>query len=179
MAEDKQADFQALYQETLSLAEEKLELATATLLLEKSRTVAVAESLTGGLISYRLTKLPGSSNYFVGGIVCYHNRAKIYLAGVPPKLIGEEGPVSEATAQSLAENVRQKTKSDIGLAATGWAGPESDGKSPVGLVYIALADETGTAVRKFQFDGDREAIRFKASQAALTMLWLRLGGGAP
>jgi nicotinamide-nucleotide amidase len=138
-------------------------------------TVAVAESCTGGLIAQRLTNVPGSSKYFIEGVVTYSNDSKVRLLGVDKKIIKEFGAVSQQVARDMARGVRHKAKSDFGLAVTGIAGPGGGTEEkPVGLVYIALADDAHTEHRKLMIPGDRELIRWRASQAALDMLRRRL-----
>jgi nicotinamide-nucleotide amidase len=138
-------------------------------------TVAVAESCTGGLIAQRLTNVPGSSKYFVEGVVTYSNDSKVRLLGVDKKIIKEFGAVSQQVARDMARGVRHKAKSDFGLAVTGIAGPGGGTEEkPVGLVYIALADDAHTEHRKLMIPGDRELIRWRASQAALDMLRRRI-----
>jgi nicotinamide-nucleotide amidase len=138
-------------------------------------TLAVAESCTGGLISERLTEIPGSSVYFVEGVVTYSNEAKTRTLGVDEELIKQHGAVSGEVAEAMAEGVRSRAGADFGLAVTGIAGPGggSEGK-PVGLVYIALADDAHTEHLKLQLPGDRHLIRWRASQAALDLLRRRL-----
>src|ERR1051326_1508098 len=134
-------------------------------------TVAVAESCTGGLIAQRLTNVPGSSKYFIQGVVTYSNDSKVRLLGVDKKIIKEFGAVSQQVARDMARGVRHKAKSDFGLAVTGIAGPGGGSEDkPIGLVYIALADAAHTEHRKLVIPGDRELIRWRASQAALDML---------
>lgn len=138
-------------------------------------TVAVAESCTGGLIAQRLTNVPGSSKYFIEGVVTYSNESKVRLLGVDKKIIREFGAVSQQVARDMARGVRHKAKSDFGLAVTGIAGPGGGtDEKPVGLVYIALADDAHTEHRKLMLPGDRELVRWRASQAALDMLRRRL-----
>ncbi|PYS93793.1 MAG: competence/damage-inducible protein A [Acidobacteria bacterium] len=138
-------------------------------------TLAVAESCTGGLIAERLTEVPGSSNYFKEGVVTYSNEAKVRLLGVPADLIGEYGAVSAPVAEAMAEGVRERAETDFGLAVTGIAGPDGGTEDkPVGLVYIALSDDAHTEHRKLLLPGDRQLIRWRASQAALDLLRRRL-----
>ncbi len=145
-------------------------------LKERKLTIAVAESLTGGLISARLTTVPGSSDYFVGGIVCYSNLTKVMEVSVPPSLISKHGPVSKEVAIAMAEGVKKRLKTDLGLAATGVAGPTPLPPVPVGKVFIALASEKETEWKELNLKGERSEIRDKAAQAALGLLWLYLGG---
>jgi len=138
-------------------------------------TLAVAESCTGGLIAQRLTSIPGSSKYFIEGVVTYSNESKTRVLGVDKKVIKEFGAVSQQVARDMARGVRHKAKTDFGLAVTGIAGPGGGTEEkPVGLVYIALADDAHTEHKRFVIPGDRELIRWRASQAALDMLRRRL-----
>ena len=138
-------------------------------------SLALAESCTGGLISERLTNVAGSSVYFKEGVVTYSNDAKIRSLGVPAELILEHGAVSAQVAEAMAEGVRQRADTDFGLSVTGIAGPGGGSEEkPVGLVYIALSDDAHTEHRKMILPGDRELIRWRASQAALDLLRRRL-----
>ncbi|PYS24445.1 MAG: competence/damage-inducible protein A [Acidobacteria bacterium] len=138
-------------------------------------TLAVAESCTGGLIAQRLTNVPGASKYFIEGLVTYSNESKVRLLGVDKKLIKEFGAVSQQVARDMARGVRHRAKTDFGLAVTGIAGPGGGSEEkPVGLVYIALADDAHTEHKKLMIPGDRELVRWRASQAALDMLRRRL-----
>jgi nicotinamide-nucleotide amidase len=138
-------------------------------------TVAVAESCTGGLIAQRLTDVPGSSKYFVEGVVTYSNASKTRLLGVDRKLILAEGAVSAAVAEAMAEGVRNGAGTDFGLAVTGIAGPDGGTEEkPVGLVFVALADDAHTEHRRLTLPGDRHLVRWRASQAALDLLRRRL-----
>jgi nicotinamide-nucleotide amidase len=138
-------------------------------------TLAVAESCTGGLIAQRLTSVPGSSKYFTEGVVTYANEAKVRLLGVDKKMILEFGAVSQQVARDMARGVRHKAKTDFGLAVTGIAGPDGGTEEkPVGLVFIALADDAHTEHRRLMIPGDRELVRWRASQAALDMLRRRV-----
>lgn len=142
------------------------------LLKRRRQTLAVAESCTGGLISHRITEAPGSSDYFLGGVVAYANSLKESPLSVSSELLRHYGAVSPQAAKAMAEGVRRLTGSTIGLSVTGIAGPTGGSKrKPVGLVYIALATPKGTARRRCQFTGDRGVVNFRASQAALN--WLR------
>ena len=138
-------------------------------------TLAVAESCTGGLIAQRLTSVPGSSKYFTEGVVTYSNEAKVRLLGVDKKMILEFGAVSQQVARDMARGVRHRAKTDFGLAVTGIAGPDGGtAEKPVGLVFIALADDAHTEHKRLMIPGDRELVRWRASQAALDMLRRRL-----
>lgn len=165
----------ALGDHVFSTRGETLEEVVAMYMLMKQQTLAVAESCTGGLLSERLTSVPGSSNFFLGGGVCYSNQLKTKLAGVPPELIENHGAVSSQVAQALAEGIRRRAGASIGVGVTGIAGPGGGtAEKPVGLVFISLADSRGTLVRKFKFPGDRERIRFWAAQLALEMIRRRV-----
>ena len=137
-------------------------------------TLAAAESCTGGLLAGRLTEIPGSSRYFLGGAVVYADALKTLFADVPADLVAREGPVSEAVARALAEGIRRRTSASIGVSVTGIAGPGpgtgADASKPVGLVYLAVADADGTQVKTLNLMGDRERIRFWATQHALEMI---------
>ncbi|HWS55151.1 MAG TPA: competence/damage-inducible protein A [Pyrinomonadaceae bacterium] len=138
-------------------------------------TVATAESCTGGLVAHRLTEVPGSSSYFMEGVVAYSNEAKTRLLGVPAELIEARGAVSGEVAEAMAEGVKARADTDFGLAVTGIAGPGGgSGEKPVGLVYVALSDDAHTEHRRLMLPGDRHLIRWRASQAALDLLRRRL-----
>ncbi|MBI3318571.1 MAG: competence/damage-inducible protein A [Candidatus Omnitrophica bacterium] len=155
--------------------DESLESAVGKLLKGKRLTLAVAESCTGGLIQHRITEASGSSEYFRGGVVAYANALKEHPLKVPVKTIGRYGAVSPQTARAMAEGVRRMAGSDLGLSATGIAGPTGGSKlKPVGLVYVALSAPRQTQVERFLFSGDRATVKFKASQAALNLVRLFL-----
>jgi nicotinamide-nucleotide amidase len=150
---------------------ESLEEVVGMYLVMKQKTLAVAESCTGGLLAERLTRVPGSSNFFLGGVVCYSNQLKTSLAGVPAEMIAADGAVSKPVAQALAEGIRRRAGSSLGVGITGVAGPTGGTpEKPVGLVFIALADDRSTEVRRFQFPGDRDRVRQWASIAGLEMI---------
>jgi len=133
--------------------------------------LAVAESCTGGMVAERITSVPGSSRFFLGGAVVYSNELKTLFADVPPLLIQAHGAVSKEVAIALAENIREICNADIGLAVTGIAGPTGGTEEkPVGLVYVAVADGTKHEVVQRRFPGDRERIRRYASQQALDLV---------
>lgn len=151
------------------------ELADA--LKKEKLTVAAAESLTGGMISERLTSLAGASEYFIGGLVCYTNRIKVMELGIPAALIAKEGPVCKEVAVLMAENIRKKFRTDIGIAVTGVAGPATvSPPKPIGLVYTALSFENGSIYKELKLEGSRKEIREKSAQAALGLLWLHITG---
>jgi nicotinamide-nucleotide amidase len=139
------------------------------------RSVAVAESLTGGALLAALVDVPGASLVVRGGIVAYDTGLKASLLGVPVALLATHGPVHPEVAAAMAEGVRGAAAvgghpADIGVATTGVAGPDLQGAAPVGLVYVAVADAAGTTVREHRFEGDRAAIRAQARDAALDLL---------
>jgi competence/damage-inducible protein CinA-like protein len=141
----------------------------------RNATLSVAESCTGGLVAERLTSISGSSRYFIGGAVVYSNDLKTEFAGVPEDLIEVYGAVSEPVAKALAEGIRKRCATTLGLGVTGVAGPTGGtAEKPVGLVFHALASDGGTEVVKRQFPGDRTRIRWFASQQALDMVRRKL-----
>jgi nicotinamide-nucleotide amidase len=147
-----------------------LEAVVGDLLRDRKLTIAVAESCTGGLLTSRLTDVPGSSEYLERGVVCYSNRAKTELAGVPEALIAEHGAVSEPVARAMAEGIRSRAGTAIGIGVTGIAGPGGGTpQKPVGTVAIAVAVDEEVRVRTFQFIGGREMVKFQAAQSALNM----------
>jgi nicotinamide-nucleotide amidase len=134
-------------------------------------TISTAESCTGGLLAERLTRIPGSSNYFLGGVVSYSNQLKSAWVDVPAAIIESRGAVSAEVAVALADGIRRRTGSTIGVGITGVAGPGGGTpEKPIGLVHIALADGNVPVGRRSQFPGDRERVRWQASQTALDML---------
>jgi nicotinamide-nucleotide amidase len=156
---------------------ETLEEVVLLMLGLRHMTLAAAESCTGGLLSERLTAVPGSSRYFLGGAVVYSDRLKTLFADVPQDLIAHHGPVSEAVARAMAEGIRHRTGASVGIGITGIAGPGPgtgpDAEKPIGLVYIALsfADDAGPPkVTELNITGDREHIRLWASQHTLELL---------
>lgn len=154
-----------------STSGEEHEEVVAKLLKANKKSLAVAESCTGGFIAHRLTNVPGSSDYFLQGVVAYSNEAKICQLDVPPDMIEKHGAVSAQVAEAMAVGVKKKADSNLGLAVTGIAGPSGGTpEKPVGLVYVALAWEGGSEVTKNLFLGEREAIKFQSSQKALDML---------
>ena len=152
-----------------------LEVVVGEMLHKAHATVAVAESLTGGMLGERFTTVPGSSRYFLGGFIAYSNAMKVDLLGVDPQLLAHFGAVSRETAEAMAAGARRVTKATYALAVTGVAGPESgEDAAPVGTVYVALADpEKSVAVHR-QFLGDRTRIRVFTTQMALDVLRRRL-----
>jgi nicotinamide-nucleotide amidase len=149
-----------------------LEEVVGKLLTEKQQTLALAESCTGGLISHRITRIAGSSNYYLGGAITYSNEAKIKFLGVHPETLQRYGAVSEQTALEMSRGIKERTGATIGLAVTGIAGPTGGSQEkPVGTVWISIAREDRHEARLFQFHGERERIIMGASHAALN--WLR------
>jgi nicotinamide-nucleotide amidase len=147
-----------------------LETVVGDLLRDHKMTIAVAESCTGGLLASRLTDVPGSSEYVDRGVVCYSNQSKTDLAGVPPSLIEENGAVSEAVARAMAEGIRVRAATRIGVGITGIAGPGGGtAEKPVGTVALAVVLDDEVRVRTFQFVGGREMVKFQATQSALNM----------
>ncbi|MGH7848263.1 MAG: competence/damage-inducible protein A [Candidatus Binatia bacterium] len=151
--------------------DETLEEVVGRLLLKRGWTLALAESCTGGFISHRITRVAGSSAYFISGAVTYSNAAKVRL-GVSQANLDTHGPVSSETARAMALAVREQSSADLGLSATGVAGPSGGSAAiPVGTVWIGIAHTGGCEARHFHFTGDRERVILGASQAALH--WLR------
>jgi len=150
-----------------------LEDVVAEMLTTNRATIAAAESCTGGLLAERLTRIPGSSSYFLGGAVCYSNELKTAWADVPPELIQAKGAVSSEVAIALAEGIRRRVGSTLGVGITGIAGPGGGTEEkPVGTVHIALASPGEVRERLVNLPGDRQGIRFYASQLALDMVRL-------
>jgi len=151
--------------------EESIEEVAGKLLAAKGYTVAVAESCTAGMVAARLTDVPGSSAYFMGGIVAYDNKVKEKILGVQMEILRDKGAVSPETAAAMAEGVRRLLCTDAGIGITGIAGPTGGTpEKPVGLVYIAVAVPGQTVVKKYNFPGRRFAVRQGAANAALKML---------
>jgi nicotinamide-nucleotide amidase len=151
--------------------QEHLEFEISRLCIETGSTIALAESCTGGMISSRITDVPGSSQYFPGGFVVYSNEAKVKFLGVPAEEIRKSGAVSASTALFMADGIRRALGSDLGLAVTGIAGPGGGSEEkPVGLVFFGVSDAGGSQAHRFIFTGDRAEIRNKATQEALFLL---------
>jgi PncC family amidohydrolase len=140
-------------------------------------TVATAESCTGGLVAHAITSRPGSSGYFVGGVVSYSNEVKSSTLGVPEETLAAHGAVSPQVAVAMASGARERLEADLGVGVTGVAGPDGGTpEKPVGLVYVAVADGVGTEVRRFRWAGDRAANIHASAAEALQMLIARAGG---
>ncbi len=156
-----------------------LEEVIAEILTANRATIAAAESCTGGLLAERLTRIPGSSNYFLGGAVCYSNEMKTAWTDVSPALIQAKGAVSSEVAIALAEGIRRRVGSTLGVGITGVAGPGGGSEEkPVGTVHIALASSEGVKERVVHLPGDREMIRLYATQVALDMVRMHFLFGA-
>jgi len=151
---------------------------TGKTLRDRDLSLSVAESCTGGLLSKLITDAPGCSAYFQGGVISYHNEVKIKILGVSPETLKKFGAVSSNTALEMADGVRRALSTDIALAVTGIAGPESDNsKKPVGLVFIALSRAGGESlVREFLFKGPRSEVRRQSANAALALLMETIEG---
>jgi nicotinamide-nucleotide amidase len=151
---------------------ESMEEVVGRQLRESGKTLAVAESCTAGMLGMQITRVPGSSDYFLGGILCYSNDAKTELCGVPDDLLQKYGAVSAEVAEALAQGVRSSLHSSIGLSITGIAGPGGgSSEKPVGLVYIGVSDGKHIESRHRVMPGDRESIRERSTYLALS--WLR------
>ena len=146
--------------------------------LGRELTVAVAESCTGGLVADAITDIPGSSGYFLGGVVSYADTAKVALLGVPTEVLAAHGAVSAQVGRAMAEGARERFSADLAAAVTGVAGPDggSDAK-PVGLTYVAVAAAQGVDVRRFVWNGDRSANK-EASAAAVLEILVEWAGAA-
>jgi competence/damage-inducible protein CinA-like protein len=154
-----------------------LEVVVGRMLRQGRATVSVAESATGGMLGERFTSVPGSSDYFAGGFIAYSNAMKVKLLGVAPGILEKHGAVSKETAEAMAAGARLLTGSTYALSITGVAGPDSGGeKSPVGMMWVGLADGTGVSAVGRQFLGDRQRIRTFTVQMALDVLRRRIAG---
>ncbi len=152
-------------------ADNAIDAGVGALLLSNRRTIATAESCTGGLVAARITGVSGSSAYFPGGIVSYSNEAKHHLLGVPDALLVRYGAVSVDVALAMARGVRRKIGADIGIATTGIAGPTgATPTKPVGLVYIALAADGVERCQRYLWEGDRLSNVTASAEAALRLV---------
>ncbi|HMP88684.1 MAG TPA: competence/damage-inducible protein A [Kiritimatiellia bacterium] len=155
--------------------DETIEATVARLLVEKGKTIAVAESCTGGMLGQRLTAVPGASGWMKGGIIAYHNDVKSRLLEVDPTLLQEHGAVSEPVAYSMAQGVRKACQSDYGIGITGIAGPDGGTPDkPVGLVYIAVVDAQGGITETLRLGRDRETNREASATLAMHLLISRI-----
>lgn len=155
--------------------DQTLEYAVFNLLKKCNKTIAAAESCTGGLVSDKLTNISGISEFFLEGVVAYSNRAKIDVLGVPEEIIVKYGAVSSQVAQAMAGGIQQKSSANIGIGITGIAGPTGATKDkPVGLVYIGIVVDDYVEVKEYRFRGARISIKNISANAALNMVRLRL-----
>ncbi len=149
----------------------KTEIQVLEALKSCGKTLATAESCTGGGIGHVLTAIPGSSAAYAGGVISYTNAVKNQILGVPAEVLEQYSAVSEQTAMAMAEGVRRVIGADLGVSVTGIAGPDGDGSGkPVGLVYIGCANGQESVVREFVFPGDRAAVRTQAVEEALKLV---------
>jgi nicotinamide-nucleotide amidase len=172
----------ALTDRIFSLDGSPLEEVVARILTMNSATISAAESCTGGLLAQRLTSIAGSSSYFLGGVVCYSNELKTAWADVPVEIIKTKGAVSSEVAIALADGIRRRAGSTLGVGITGIAGPGGGSEEkPVGTVHVAVSHAGGVKERGVRFPGDREAIRWHAAQLALDMVRIHFlyNGGEP
>jgi PncC family amidohydrolase len=150
---------------------ESIKYTLGRLLKVSAKTLSTAESCTGGLIGDMLTDVPGSSNYYLGGIIAYSNDAKMALLGVPTEVLSSKGAVSAETAASMAQGARRAFGSNFALSCTGIAGPEGGTpEKPVGLVYIGLAEEDSVWTKQYLINGSRREVKRQAAEKALEML---------
>ena len=148
-----------------------LEEEVGRLLTERGETLAIAESLTGGLVTSRITDVPGSSAYLVEGVVAYANEAKEARLGVQEATLIAHGAVSEPVAREMAEGIRRRAGTTWGISTTGIAGPTgATEEKPLGLVYVAVAGPQGTEVRRNVFPGDRLGVKKASSDIVLALL---------
>jgi len=148
-----------------------LENTVARLLVERGLALATAESCTGGLLSKRLTDIPGASKFFIGGVVAYSDQSKAALLGIDPVLIKEKGAVSREVALAMADGARFKFGSDIGVGITGIAGPDGDGSGlEPGTVFVSLTMQGASYCRELNLFHDRERVRIMSSSHALDMV---------
>jgi len=148
-----------------------LNLDIKRLFTKKNYTLSVAESSSGGLLSHLVTNIPGSSQYFILGVIAYSNAAKTSILKIPRKIIFKNGAVSSKVARLMASSVKKLAKSDFGIGITGIAGPGGGSKSkPVGTVFIAIDGPAKKICQRFSFKGSRLAIKKAAAQTALRLL---------
>jgi nicotinamide-nucleotide amidase len=153
----------------------RVEQAVGTLLIEHNLTLVTAESCTGGLVAHRITNVPGSSSYYLGGFIAYANEAKEALLGVRHETLLAHGAVSEETAREMALGARQRMGADVGVSITGIAGPTGGTPDkPVGLVYIALSTSGAELCERHIWQGNRLANKEQSAEAALQLLFTYL-----
>ncbi|MCZ6695912.1 MAG: nicotinamide-nucleotide amidohydrolase family protein, partial [Acidobacteria bacterium] len=150
--------------------DETLEGVVGRLLRDSGGTLAVAESMTGGGVASAITAVPGSSRYFVGGVVCYSDRLKRQEVGVRPETLDRHGAVSTEVAEEMAAGIRERLGARWGLSVTGYAGPEAGGGHPPGLVFVGLSGAGEPRAESFSFPGDRDAVRLRAVSGSLDLL---------
>lgn len=144
-------------------------------MVERRRTLATAESCTGGLIGHVVTEVAGSSDYYVGGIISYSDALKEAELGVDRGTLERHGAVSAQTAVAMADGARRRYRADVGVSVTGIAGPGGGSESkPVGLTYVAVADEAGHEVRRFSWPDDRHGNKLSSAHAALSLVLERV-----
>lgn len=161
----------------IALDDVPLEQLVKNIFLNQKKTLALAESCTGGYIGHTLTQLPGASEYFQGGIICYTNQVKTSVLGIPGTLLETQGPVSEAVALQMAIQVRQLLNSDYGLGITGWLSPSpQQAPSETGTVWIAVSHDVHTIAQKYHFHYDRIRNKEIAVQMALSLLLKHING---
>ena len=153
---------------------EELQDAVIRLLGEKKKSLATAESITGGLVAHKLVQVPGASNWFLGGVVSYDSRIKVALLDVPQADIDQHTAVSPKVAETMAVGCRRKLGSDLAVSTTGYAGPGTSPDQPVGLAYVALAWDGGASVQKVNWGGTRWEIQMRTAKYALNMVRLHL-----
>ena len=166
------AEFQEVLDESMLHFDAKLDQDVASILKKNHYTISVAESVTGGLLADRLSSLPGSSDYFLGGIVCYHTLLKLSLCGVTPGMVKAHGVVSSEVALEMARGAQKLMKSAITISTTGVAGPATPAYPDplVGTVFVGFSFPNGETVKQFKLSGEREVIRFQTTQVALEYL---------
>ena len=148
-----------------------LEVLVGEALRQRGWRLALGESCSGGLVAYRITTVPGSSDYFLGGVVAYSNQAKARLLGVSPATLEQYGAVSPQTASEMARGARQTFSAEVGVAVTGIAGPGgSTLDKPIGLTLIAVSTPQGEWLERFVFEGDRTSNQAASAQEALELL---------
>ncbi|HEX2910633.1 MAG TPA: CinA family protein [Chloroflexia bacterium] len=168
-----ETELERLFQENRdTIAEKQLEKLLGDKLRERHLTLATAESCTGGLVGNRLTNVPGSSDYYMGGIISYDNRIKHGVLGVPTEILETVGAVSRECALAMAEGTRRVLETDLGISTTGIAGPGGGTPDkPVGLVYVALADGKGfNRCERYVWTADRVGNKELSAEAALRLL---------
>ena len=171
---------EALGEDCYGRDDETLELVVGRLLIERGLTLSVAESCTSGLLGHRITDIAGSSTYFERGVLVYSNQAKQDLLGVPEAVLRAHGAVSAPCAEAMVRGFCARSGNPVGLAITGIAGPDGGtATKPVGTVFVGVAVSGEVEARRFQFAGDRSAVKWQSTQMALDLLRRRLLGGTP